>query len=101
MEKQEDMDYPFKLLKTDQYNIERATTERPAITSMAITSTEDMIFFITSNNQLVKWMVSLDGTDDESIFTSVIYDFHSSKVTGLDVCVRKQLVVTCSEDKSI
>jgi len=43
-----------------------------------MTSTEDMVFFITSNNQLVKWMVSLDGTDEESIFTSVVYDFHSA-----------------------
>ena len=27
--------------------------------------------------------------------------FHQAEVTGLDVCIRKQLVVTCSNDKSI
>lgn len=27
--------------------------------------------------------------------------FHSKEVTGLDVCIRKQLIVTCSLDKSI
>jgi WD40 repeat protein len=27
--------------------------------------------------------------------------FHTSEITGLDICVRKQLVVTCSKDKTI
>lgn len=52
-DKQDDMDAPFKFMKQEQYTVERATTEKPAITSIAIISTEDMIFFITSNNQLV------------------------------------------------
>lgn len=100
-DKQEDMEAPFKFMKQEQYTVERATTEKPAITSIAITSTEDMIFFITSNNQLVRLNISLDVNDDETFFNSVIYDFHSARVTGLDVCIRKQLAVTCSEDKSI
>jgi len=31
----------------------------------------------------------------------VISDFHSGKVTGLDICIWKPLIVTCSDDKSI
>jgi len=76
-------------MKQEQYANERATTEKPAITSIAITSTEDTIFFITQNNQLIRLNISLDITDEESSFAPLIYDFHSSKITGLDVCVRK------------
>jgi cilia- and flagella-associated protein 57 len=27
--------------------------------------------------------------------------FHSDKITGLDVCIRKTLVATCSTDKTV
>jgi cilia- and flagella-associated protein 57 len=87
LDKQDDMDNPFKLMRIEQYAVERATTEKPSITSMAIISTEDKIFFTSSNNQLVEFNVSLDGIDNETSFNPVIFDFHSSKITGLDVCI--------------
>ena len=27
--------------------------------------------------------------------------FHKNEITGLDVCIRKQLIVTCSRDKTV
>jgi len=81
------MDAPFKLMRQDQFIIERATSEKPSIMSMAINSTEDKIFFTSSNNQLSEFNVSLDGIDNECSFSPVIFDFHSSKITGLDVCI--------------
>lgn len=71
------------------------------VTSMALTSTEDQLFFITENNQLLRLGLALDGTDDKSKFDYVICNFHSQAITGMDVCIRKQLVVTCSKDKTI
>jgi WD40 repeat protein len=44
---------------------------------------------------------SLDGLDEKSKFEYVICNFHSAPITGMDVCIRKQLVVTCSKDKTI
>ena len=71
------------------------------VTSMVLTSTEDHLFFVTDNNQLMKVNMSLDGLDEKIKFDYVICNFHSAAITGMDVCIRKQLVVTCSKDKTI
>jgi len=34
-------------------------------------------------------------------FEPVFLPFHSDKITGMDVCVRKALVATCSLDKTV
>ena len=68
-DKTDDLDYPFKFLKKEVFMSDRAVLEHPSINSLAITSTEDIIFFITANNQLQKLAISLDGTDEESKFT--------------------------------
>lgn len=69
--------------------------------SMILSSTEDTLFLITQNNQLLKVNIALDGTDEEPKFDYVICNFHSGPITGLDTCIRKQLLVTCSRDKTI
>ena len=38
---------------------------------------------------------------DRVQFEVLAYPFHSSEVTGLDLCIRKPLVATCSLDKSV
>ena len=68
---------------------------------MCLTSTEDQLFFITENMQLLKSNIALDGTDDVSKFDYVVCNFHSDVVTGLDLCIRKTLIVTCSKDKTV
>lgn len=42
-----------------------------------------------------------DGAETKCKFENVHCNFHSKEITGLDVCIRKQLVVTCSKDKSV
>jgi WD40 repeat protein len=39
--------------------------------------------------------------EGEPEFNYVICQFHKAEVTGLDVCVRKQLIATCSLDKTV
>jgi WD40 repeat protein len=38
---------------------------------------------------------------DKATFEVLAQTFHSHEVTGLDVCMRKPLLATCSTDKSI
>jgi len=68
---------------------------------MVLTGTEDQIIFTTENNQLLKVNFSPDDNEEKSKFEYVICNFHSAPITGMDVCIRKQLVVTCSKDKTI
>jgi WD40 repeat protein len=42
-----------------------------------------------------------EGAEAKGKFDFVHTPFHTKEITGLDVCIRKQLVVTCSTDKSI
>lgn len=37
----------------------------------------------------------------DSFFRPLFQSFHSEGITGLDVCARKPLAVTCSTDKSV
>jgi WD40 repeat protein len=72
------------------------------LSSMALTSTEDRLYLITENNQLLQAKITLDlAAEDVSSFEYLICNFHSQPITGMDVCIRKQLVVTCSKDKTI
>ncbi|CAI2371694.1 unnamed protein product [Moneuplotes crassus] len=105
-EKSNDLDMPYKLLK--ETNLKSFTKFKEpnnkvnmTITSMAIASSEDTVYFTLDSNQLMKLSVALDGTDEADKFEHLIYDFHSSSVTGLDICIRKQLIVTCSTDQSV
>jgi len=45
--------------------------------------------------------IALDGTEEEPRFDYVICNFHQAPITGLDTCIRKSLLVTCSRDKTI
>lgn len=42
-----------------------------------------------------------DGADTQNKFEHVHCNFHTKEITGLDICIRKQLIVTCSKDKSV
>ena len=41
--------------------------------------------------------IALDGTDVESTRSEYVHGpFHHEEITGMDTCLRKQLIVTCS-----
>lgn len=71
------------------------------ITSIVVTNSEDTVYFTLENHQLMKLSIALDGTDESEKFEHLICDFHSASVTGLDICIRKQLIVTCSKDQFV
>jgi len=69
---------------------------------MAISFSEDYVFFTTKNNQIMKVDIPLyDGAEVIPKFEFVHCLFHTQEITGLDVCIRKQLVVTCSKDRTV
>lgn len=56
---------------------------------------EGTVICIMSNKQIIKLGLATKKKE------KLISGFHSKGITGLDVCVRKPLIVTCSEDKTI
>jgi WD40 repeat protein len=68
------------------------------ITSLAINKQEDCLYVMTDTKQLLYVNnINLDGSENEEFnFQYVSSPFHSSEIRGLDVCLRKQLIVTCS-----
>lgn len=72
------------------------------IKCIALSSNDDTLVFSTENNQLMKVNVNLEKTSESSIkYEYLIYPFHSKAITGLDVCIKKELVATCSADKTV
>jgi len=71
------------------------------ITSMCLSFQEDVIYFISKSNQLMKVDVPLYDGNMVNKFEYLHCPFHQQEITGMDVCIRKQLIVTCSKDKSI
>jgi len=73
----------------------------------AIATCVDMSLFsnahaaiLTSNNQLLK--ATMTFTETLPSIEYLICEFHSGAINGMDLCVRKPLVVTCSkEDKTV
>ena len=68
---------------------------------MALSSTDDCIIFTTDNNQIMKVNVNVEKPLDDSKYEYLIYPFHSRAIQGMDICMKKNLVATCSIDKSV
>jgi WD40 repeat protein len=68
------------------------------------TSNEKFIFATTSNNSLISINIR-DSSDaflnNISAYTFLISKFHSDSIEGLDVCINKPYVISCSKDKSL
>lgn len=71
------------------------------VKALTLNSSEDTVIFTTENNQIMKCKVNLERANDETRYEFLMNSFHSRAITGLDVCIKKELIVTCSEDKSI
>jgi len=73
------------------------------IKSFALSQQEEYLCLTSSNNQI--FLLNLSNADfskaDDAIFEPLAQPFHSAAVSGLDTCIRKPLVATCSKDKTI
>lgn len=75
-----------------------------AVTALAVSPSEETLAIATNHSQLLQ--LSLNPSDllkpeDALGVESIVSSFHTGAILGLDVCVRKPLVVTCGSDKSV
>ncbi|KAH9271594.1 hypothetical protein BASA83_006204 [Batrachochytrium salamandrivorans] len=73
------------------------------VTEMTPTASEGTLLVTVDTNQVFK--ISLSVSDlakaEDFRFDAFSEAYHYGSVTGLDLCIRKPLIVTCSPDKSI
>ena len=73
------------------------------IMHMTISPSEETIIAGSRNNQL--YTIGLTGAEiskgEQSMFETLSQPFHYDQITGLDVCIRKPLVSTCSLDRTV
>ncbi|KAI8901791.1 hypothetical protein BC833DRAFT_76653 [Globomyces pollinis-pini] len=78
------------------------TDEPSTILKLAINPTDDYFIAASENSQLYFSLLSnADVKGDECKLDPFAQSFHHSQITGIDTCIRKPLVVTCSTDRSI
>lgn len=78
-------------------------TEGYDVKTLTVSPSEETLIASTTNNQL--YCIALSATDlgkgDQATFESLSQPFHFSIITGLDICIRKPLIATCSMDRSV
>ena len=42
-----------------------------------------------------------DTSNIEAVYEYLVHPFHSRPITGMDVCIKKNLIATCSSDKTV
>ena len=96
--------------KTDEKSFHKSKEVRlpgGGIRSISISPSEETLCVTTSSAQLLRMsLVSSDlinsGSDGpKSLFEPLLTPFHNGTIHGLDVCLRKPLVATCSADRSV
>ena len=95
-EKSDDKDYYKKVKEM------KLKEENSRISNLAISPSEDMLICTLATNQI--YCISLSNADmknEEATLELLSQPFHHGQITGMDVCVRKPLVVTCSNDCSV
>ena len=72
------------------------------IKSIDLSSGEDTLIFTTETNQIFKMAISLlDNKNVEAFYEYLVHPFHSRPISGMDVCIKKNLIATCSSDKTV
>ena len=73
------------------------------VRSITLSPSEETLVCAMENNQM--YLVDLADCDilkeEEMVFELLSNPFHSKAVTGIDACVKKPLVATCSADKTV
>jgi hypothetical protein len=88
-EKCEDPKVAYRLINKEPITV-RMEPHNHEISSIAISHSEDYVYFTTKSGQLLKVDLPLyDGAEVVPRFDFVHSPFHTAEITGLDVCVRK------------
>jgi len=106
-EKSEEKDVYKKILVVsiapDPHNTDPLQAKSQMIFSLCVSPSEETLVASTDHSQL--YSISLSSADlgkgEQGAFDQLTHSFHSQGITGLDVCIRKPLIATCSMDRSI
>jgi WD40 repeat protein/ElaB/YqjD/DUF883 family membrane-anchored ribosome-binding protein len=72
------------------------------VNRLAVSANEDSFVCTTENSQMYYSLLSnTDVKGDECKLDLFSQPFHHGEITGMDTCIRKPLVVTCSTDRSV
>ncbi|MDB9925025.1 hypothetical protein OAD67_02060 [bacterium] len=94
-----------EIITPDQVNAREGGVipKAPRIKSLTLSPSEETLVCALENNQM--YCVDLADADilkeEEMQFTLLSNAFHEKSVTGVDTCVKKPLVATCSTDKTV
>ena len=86
---------------TDRYPKLQAGIMASRVMCMALTSTDDTIVFTTNNNQMMALHQSLERPQEDAVYEYLIYPFHWRKIQGMDICLKKKLIATASDDRTV
>jgi WD40 repeat protein len=72
------------------------------ITNLALSPREDLLLFSTDTSQIISVKINLDKPSDEQFpYDYLVSSFHSKQIHGMDLCIKKQLMATCANDRSV
>lgn len=87
----------------DLNSADPSKAQQQIITCLTVSPSEETLVASTDLSQL--YSITLSSADigkgDQATFEILAQSFHYSQIMGLDVCVRKPLIATCSMDKSV
>ncbi|XP_051664411.1 cilia- and flagella-associated protein 57 isoform X2 [Manacus candei] len=90
-------------LPQDQFRTEPKKSDRQDITCICFSPSEETMVISTNKNQLYMFpMVSSKLIREKtSYFAYLNFPLHSDSITGLDMCIWKPILATCSLDRSV
>lgn len=100
-ERQDNDKEPFR--RTRSFVLPNAGAEGTKIKNLGLSPNEDTLLCSTDGNQI--YVMALANQElmkaEEVNFELLASPFHAAAVTGLDTCVRRCLVATCSADHTV
>ncbi|NWX48456.1 CFA57 protein, partial [Steatornis caripensis] len=90
-------------LPPDLFSSEPKQSGRQEITCICFSPSEETMVVNTNRNQLYMFtMLSTDLMKEKAAyFVYLNFPLHSASITGLDICIWKPIVATCSLDRSV
>ncbi|KAJ3594915.1 hypothetical protein NHX12_004220 [Muraenolepis orangiensis] len=91
------------LIPLDPCCNEPSQAQQQEVATMCLSPSEETLALSTQQGQLYSInLVSAEiSRGEQAYFEFLSSSFHSRPITGLSICIRKQLVATCSLDRSV
>ncbi|NXJ89257.1 CFA57 protein, partial [Corythaixoides concolor] len=90
-------------LPQDLFSSEPKHSSRQDIISICFSPSEETMVVNTNKNQVYMFtMLSTDLTKEKAAYFAYLnFPLHSASITGLDICIWKPILATCSLDRSV